>query len=461
MSAPAPTDATTYPPAELDRRFYAFTVDRLVAWGVYAVASLLAWWFLIDEGRAWAGVGVIVGVVLVVSLVFGLLLGLRGTSPGRGLLGLRVVHETTGAPIGVPAALLRTLVLGVAALPTFGFGLATLAWTAVMDRSGQRRGAHDKLTHAVVVDVRPVPVVVEEVAAAPGQVVNLTAMRLVPAPPPALTPPAAPPRSPRPTTPPASVVPAPVVATPPTPPTPSAPPPAAPAPRQAPPRVTPTPARGIPAAPAAPAVPATPTASAAAPEAPAGPTGPPPPPPAKRRKLGPPLVDPPAPSPEQVGTIGQSTPAPAHAAPSHAAPGHAAEAPVAPAAPNSHTTAERTVMRSRGDGPARWRVSFDSGESFVVEGLVLVGRRPEARQGEPVRHLVPLRSGDMSLSKTHAQLQVAADGVLVVMDRGSTNGSILVRRGVSRPLSAGKPATLLPGDLVQLGDRQMTVARED
>ena len=61
-------------------------------------------------------------------------------------------------------------------------------------------------------------------------------------------------------------------------------------------------------------------------------------------------------------------------------------------------------------GPARWRVTFDNGETFVVEGLALVGRRPEPRPGEPVRHLVPLPSGDMSLSKTHAQFQVAPDG---------------------------------------------------
>ena len=116
--------------------------------------------------------------------------------------------------------------------------------------------------------------------------------------------------------------------------------------------------------------------------------------------------------------------------------------------------------QDRRRGLARWRVSFDSGESFLVEGLALVGRRPEPRQGEPVRHLVPLRSGDMSLSKTHAQFQVAPDGVLVVMDRGSTNGSILIRQGVTRELAAGKPATLLDGDRVRFGDREMSVVRE-
>ena len=66
----------------------------------------------------------------------------------------------------------------------------------------------------------------------------------------------------------------------------------------------------------------------------------------------------------------------------------------------------------------------------------------------------------MSLSKTHAQFQIAADGALVVMDRGSTNGSFLVRQGVPRGLPAGKAATLVDGDHVRFGDREMTVVRE-
>ena len=107
-----------------------------------------------------------------------------------------------------------------------------------------------------------------------------------------------------------------------------------------------------------------------------------------------------------------------------------------------------------------WRLTFDDGQTFVLEGPALVGRRPEGRQGEPVRHLVPLTSSDMSVSKTHAQLQVAPDGALVVMDRGSTNGSVLVRSGVTRELPPGKPTTLLPGDEVRFGDRSMTAVRE-
>ena len=94
-----------------------------------------------------------------------------------------MVHHGTGTPIGFGPALLRSLVLGVAGLPTFGIGLATLAWTAVEDRGRQRRGWHDHLTNTVVVDVRPVVEVADTaVDEGPRHIVNLTAMRLVPAP---------------------------------------------------------------------------------------------------------------------------------------------------------------------------------------------------------------------------------------------------------------------------------------
>jgi hypothetical protein len=251
----------------------------------------------------------------------------------------------------VGPALLRTVIVAAAALPTFGLGLASLAWTATMDRGRQRRGWHDHVTGSIVVDVRPVAEVPHEIAEAPRQVVNLTAMRLAPAPPPVPTRREAPPVPPR-----------------------------------------------------------------------AVPPGPPP-----------------------------------GFAPPGAAP------PVRPPSVASEAEADRTVVRGSAPRPAptaMWRVTFDDGHTFRVEGLALVGRRPEGRPGEPVRHLVPLTSSDMSVSKTHAQFQVAPDGALVVMDRGSTNGSMLVRSGVARELPAGKPTTLLPGDQVRFGDRSMTAVRE-
>jgi hypothetical protein len=279
-----------------------------------------------------------------------MVLGLRGTSVGRAALGLRVVDHQSGEPIGVGPALLRTLLLGAGTLPTFGFGTASLAWTALADPA--RRGWHDHVTGSVVVDVRP-PVVDEEpVEERPRHIVNLTTARLAAAP--AQDPPHAPVQG------------------------------------------TPGQATSDQASPdQASPVPTSATAAAVV----------------QGRHVG------------EPGGLGSPLRSPTGAGPG---------------------------------GGARW-VSFDTGESFAVEGRTLLGRRPEPREGEAVSRLVRLVSTDMSVSKTHAQLDLAPEGVLVVTDRGSTNGSVLVRDGVSRALPAGRPATLLPGDLVRFGDRQMIV----
>lgn len=304
------TDPTTLRAADLDRRFYAFALDRLIAWATAAAAAWAILHFLVPSAGPGATLLVVAGALLLVGLALALVAGSTGTSPGRAALGLRLVRVDTGTPIGPLPAIERALVLGVATLPAFGLGAASLAWTAVTDPGRMRRGWHDLVARSMVVDVRTVPEVPADTAPQPRQIVNLTAMRLAP----------------------------------------------------------------------------------------------------------------PATSPVPV----------------------------------------RRVVRDRSSAPApaRWRVSFDSGETFVVEGLAVVGRRPEPRPGEQVRHVLPLRSEGRSLSRTHAQLQVAPDGVLVVMDRGSTNGSVLIRRGVAKDLAAGRPTTLLPGDQVALGDRRMIVARE-
>jgi uncharacterized RDD family membrane protein YckC len=338
--------AAALPPAGPDRRLYAFVIDRAVAWTLDAVLVAVAWWQVGSRGQAVLGVALAAIAVLLVTGAFAVLLGLRGTSPGRALMGLRVVRPDGDAPIGVGRALLRSLVLALATLPTFGFGAASLAWTAVMDPGGRRRGWHDKVADSVVVDVRPEPAGPVPDAPEPRPIVNLTAMRLVPV--------------------------------------------------------------------------ATPERAAAAP-----------------------LV----PSPDQAS-----------------APPRDPGAVVRPPAGVRREPGARPTRRPTPTGPptassARWRLTLDSGESFVVEGLVLVGRKPEPRGGEEVRHLVPLRSADLSVSKTHAQLQVV-DESLVVMDRGSTNGSVLIRQGVSRDLPGGKPATLLDGDRVLVGDRELRVTRE-
>lgn len=313
---PPPPPPRSYPIAQLDRRFTAFAVDRLLSWSLLVVVGVVA--AVLAPHRPWTVVSAVAGAMLLIWLGLAVLLGVAATSPGKAVTGLRVVHHGTGTPIGVGPALLRSCVLGVAGLPTFGIGIATLAWTAVEDRTRQRRGWHDHVAHTVVVDVRPVVEVAAAVEEGPRHIVNLTAMRLVPA---------APVESVR--------------------------------------------------------------------------------------------------TPERSEQSMRRQPLPADLAAS-----------------------------------ARWRVQFDDGASFVIAGLALVGRRPEARTAERVAHLVPLASADMSVSKTHAQFGPAADGTIVVMDRGSTNGTVLVRQGVSRHLAPGRPAALLDGDTVVFGDRRMVLTRE-
>ena len=361
-------------PAELDRRFYAYVVDRAIGWGMGAAAAALLW-YVLDERRPLVVAAAVAGAIVLVSLVMAVLQGTSGATPGKSALGIRAVQVDTGRPPGIGRALERSLLLGAAGLPTAGLGVATLAWTAAMDGENRRRAWHDRVTRSRVVDVRPVEPDQDAVVIGPRGMVNLTAMRLMPTP--DLAPPSTPPPTPQ--------------------------------------------GRHAADPPAEPAEPVPPPAQPA-----------------------PPPVQPPDEAPARSDRE--------------------------PTSPNLGREPEQTVeapsTRSPGRSPAtpasaaRWRVEFDTGESLVVEGLALVGRGPEPRPGEAVRHVVPLRSTDMSLSKTHAQFHVARDGVLVVMDRGSTNGSVLIRRGMSRELAAGKPATLVDGDRVRFGDREMLVARE-
>ncbi|MBO0693643.1 MAG: RDD family protein [Acidimicrobiaceae bacterium] len=372
--------------AEPDRRFYAFVVDRLIAWVIYAAAAVGAWVVFFRKDKVLYGVVALAVVVLVVWFVAAMMTGLAGATPGKSVAGLKVVSVRTGRPIGVGAALLRHAVLGVATLPTLGIGAASLAWMATADPTGHRRGWHDRLAHSVVVDVRPRVAEHEEAAEAPRRIINLTAMRLMPAPP-----------EPEPTP--------------------------MPARRES----TFTGSRPTPTPTPAPAPPISGHISIPSPM---------------------PMSAPPAPSPAPSGPI----PTPSGGIPDRREP---------PAAAMPPRQAIGGAEQSAGAATqTRWRVTFDTGESFVVSGLALVGRGPEPKPGEQVSHLVALSSTDMSLSKTHAQFQVVPDGTLVVMDRGSTNGTILIRQGAARSLGARKPTTLVPGDRVRFGDREMQVVRE-
>lgn len=422
--------------AGLDRRFYAFVIDRLIAWAVHAVAGVAAWFM---SHSALATALTVVGVVVVVSLLWVMMIGLAGISPGKAALGLRVVDRETGGPIGFVRAFVRQLVLGLAGLPVFGLGVGMLAWTAVMDSSGLRRGWHDQVGGSAVVDVRPPRTSTVEAAPAPRRIVNLTAMRLMPVPP---TPEPAAPAMPEPA---AAPEPVPVSAH------------------------LEMPHYPQPGRPHGQPQPGQPQHDPFAMPQPAfAEPGPHQQQPVQQAQPVPPAYQQPA--PQAFAPRPPVSPAPEHVAPQPVVPQPLVQQPTVaqPAVPAPHPVVHQPVARQpvspgseQGGGHPmlRWRVTFDTGESFEVTGLALVGRKPEPRAGETVAHLVALPSSDMSLSKTHAQFQVAPDGALVVMDRGSTNGSVLIRAGVNRALGPRKPATLRDGDRVRFGDREMSVAR--
>src|SRR5262245_23677251 len=55
---------------------------------------------------------------------------------------------------------------------------------------------------------------------------------------------------------------------------------------------------------------------------------------------------------------------------------------------------------------------------------------------------------DDSVSRLHAEIWLADDGALMMADRGSSNGTTLVRSGQSFPLRVD---VLMPGDHIRLG----------
>lgn len=143
------------------------------------------------------------------------------------------------------------------------------------------------------------------------------------------------------------------------------------------------------------------------------------------------------------------TPVPAR----EAAPAPAPElvpAPAREAAPAP--TAEPAPEPAPAPAPSpRWGLRFDTGETVAVTGPLLIGRDPDpasAPGAEPHRLLDESRS----LSKTHAILTPTAHG-LEVVDRGSTNGSAVVRAGVETAAVAGVALVAAVGDTIRLGDR--------
>jgi uncharacterized RDD family membrane protein YckC len=154
MTAPP---AGARPSAGIGRRIAGYAIDQLPVLAGGAVVVALALGEPADGSidgallqlSAWSG------LALVYALVLWWWLATAGFTPGKRLLGMRVVSEATGRPIGWGPAFLRQLVLGLVTACTLGLGAVVLA--AVAARDPRRRGWHDRAAGSVVLDQRAAP----------------------------------------------------------------------------------------------------------------------------------------------------------------------------------------------------------------------------------------------------------------------------------------------------------------
>ena len=102
------------------------------------------------------------------------------------------------------------------------------------------------------------------------------------------------------------------------------------------------------------------------------------------------------------------------------------------------------------------RLTTDDGGERIVEKPVVIGRNPAA-PGEEV--LFVMKDDTRSVSKTHLRIDGTGDDITVT-DLGSTNGSTILREDGSRENLVPNSPTVLPtGAQLTLGDRTLSVER--
>ena len=99
----------------------------------------------------------------------------------------------------------------------------------------------------------------------------------------------------------------------------------------------------------------------------------------------------------------------------------------------------RPGRRSRPSSATSWRAVLDDGREIAIDGLVLLGRNPQARPGEEHATLIKVADTTRTVSKSHLEISLDPRGLHVV-DRGSTNGSTVTSvSGVTRRCAPGEP----------------------
>ena len=108
---------------------------------------------------------------------------------------------------------------------------------------------------------------------------------------------------------------------------------------------------------------------------------------------------------------------------------------------------------------AEWMLRLDDGRNVAVEGLVLLGRNPQPRVGEEDATLIKVSDETRTVSKSHLAVGVDVTG-LYVMDRGSTNGTMVTAPdGGQRPCPPGDLVDVSGGSVISFGDHWLEVHR--
>lgn len=128
------------------RRLGAFLLDMLIATITWLVAFAVAGVGIFAGGEEGLGGGMFLGLlVLVAYTIAALMLMKRGTTPGKVILGMRVIREE-GRQAGFLQILLREFIrVGMLFFPILWIGHLWILW----DRD--RQGWHDKLMSTFVV----------------------------------------------------------------------------------------------------------------------------------------------------------------------------------------------------------------------------------------------------------------------------------------------------------------------
>lgn len=98
-------------------------------------------------------------------------------------------------------------------------------------------------------------------------------------------------------------------------------------------------------------------------------------------------------------------------------------------------------------------LGWDDGTRHTVYEPTLFGRGPGQQPG---RRSTAVRDETLSLSKTHFEIGADDEGTWVI-DRHSLNGVVIVRGGQPQRLMPGRRARVWSGDVLELGDRRLTV----